>query len=143
LKSVLPRIKKLGKDGLDIAPPGSGWDAEEVKKEAEEAARSTAIGGHDLMFPAETMIATQSVDAELQSVPADSQIQFLRNSLATWRVLWLFENIYAAIFGSQIKLLRLLNQRGAGGIGQEELTNHWEEYRNSVGAALNAWTMDD
>lgn len=52
-----------------------------------------------------------------------------------------FEKINIAIFGSQIRLLRLLNS--SDGISEEDVSQYYSKVRQQFSEILNSWELGD
>ena len=56
-------------------------------------------------------------------------------------MLLIFEKINIAIFGSQIRLLRLLNS--SDGISEEDVSQYYSKVRLQFSEILNSWELGD
>lgn len=57
--------------------------------------------------------------------------------------MWYFENIYSAIFGGQIQLLQLLNERSPGGLPNDLIQREWSEYIERFKPNLDTWELSN
>jgi hypothetical protein len=71
---------------------------------------------------------------------ADTTAQVLIRHLAVSQTLHFFDNTYHTIFGTQIKLLRQLDQTPQG-LGEPEIQNHFLSAKNANPGAYTAWDV--
>lgn len=86
--------------------------------------------------------ATEFIEQEIKNVPESDVRDYLISRLAMMRVLWDFENIYSAIFGGQIALLKHLNLRMVVGIPRNEVEVLWESHKAALAPHLDQWVLD-
>lgn len=135
IKNIIPRIKKLGSSGLEVDPqPPLAQPSLKDEDKLQHA--------HSGDYPSTFAVALSLIQGEILNKTQAEQIQYLVVTDANWRVLWLFENTYAVIFGGQIQLLQLLNQRGVAGLPIAEATREWEAYKERFKPSLNEWEME-
>ncbi len=79
------------------------------------------------------------IGADLARLDDSRKMQYLREHLLATRVLFIFENIYAHIFGGQIDLLRYLNERTTFGASREEVEALWVTHQQQNKPALDQW----
>ena len=75
----------------------------------------------------------------LDLVNEDDKVQLLAERLAWTQLLLQFEQIYAVIFGSQIKLLDKLNEAHKQGISISEVSTYINDVRRSYPDTLGKW----
>ena len=134
IKNVIPRIKRIGTDGFEVesqSPPVQPFSKDD---EVRNAPRGD--------FPHTFAIALGHVNREIESKSEAEALQYLTVDDAGWRVLWYFEGIYSYIFGGQIQLLQLLNQRGTFGLSIVEAEREWEGYKDRFKPNLDELEMD-
>ncbi|MCK9801426.1 winged helix-turn-helix domain-containing protein [Pseudomonas sp. MAFF 302030] len=134
IKNIIPRIKRVGASGVEVDPQ---------PPLAQPVARSEVQlqSPHGQDYPGTFSIALGLVQGEIANKNPNEQIQYLVATDAGWRVLWLFENTYAFIFGGQIQLLQLLNQRGITGLPLAEAVREWDAYKERFKPNLDEWQM--
>ena len=134
IKDILPRIKKVGASGVEVDP-----QLPLVQPSLRDDVRLQSPHGND--YPSTFAVALGLVQGEILNKAPQEQIQYLVATDAGWRVLWLFENTYSFIFGGQIQLLQLLNQRGAAGLPSAEALQEWNAYKERFKPNLDEWQM--
>lgn len=133
IKSVIPRIKKIGADGFEVesqAPP-----VQPSTKDGDF--KDIPIGD----FPHTFGLALELVKNEVDGKNDADAVQYLLANDAGWRVLCYFEGIYSYIYGGQIKLLQLLNTRGVIGMSLAEVEREWEVHKEKFKPAMDEWQM--
>ena len=134
IRSILPRIKKVGADGFEIESPLPQIQQSMASSEPQNLPAAD--------FPHSLGIVLDLVKKQLYGKdPGDVQ-QFLIRDNAGWRVLCYFENIYAYIFGGQIQLLQLLNQLGVTGLSMADAGREWDAYKDRFKPNLDEWDLD-
>ncbi len=134
IKSILPRIKKVGATGVEVDPqPPLVQPSLRDEEKLQHA--------HSGDYPSTFAVALGLIQGEILNKNQTEQIQYLVMTDANWRVLWLFENTYSVIFGGQIQLLQLLNERGVAGFPNDEAVREWQAYKDRFAPHLNEWEM--
>lgn len=133
IKSVIPRIKKIGTDGFEVEsqppPVQPSTKADDFK--------NIPIGD----FPHTFELALDLVKKEVDGKSDADAVQYLLANSAGWRVLCYFEGTYSYIYGGQIKLLQLLNTRGVIGVSLAETEREWEAHKERFKPAMDEWQM--
>lgn len=131
IKGVIPRIKKFGKDGfeVDVPPTQPSIKVGEIK--------NPPTG----QFPHTFSIIIELVSKQIEGKDSSDAVQYLLSDNTDWRVLWYFENIYSYIFGGQILLLEVLNQRGGVGVSMEEANREWQGHKERNKPHMDDWEM--
>ena len=137
LKSILARVTDVTRDGVKISPSQTAQSQDESVRDASAVVDNPA---HNY-FSNEIANALRDVDAELATISNDERFEKMRLNLAFWRAMYFFENTYSIIFGGQIKLLKLLNERGDVGVGTVELDRLWADHQESLKPAIESWTL--
>ncbi|MCS3835859.1 hypothetical protein HNR03_000439 [Pseudomonas sp. JAI111] len=134
IKSILPRIKKVGASGVEVDPQPP---LVQPSLKNEEKLQHDHSGD----YPSTFAVALGLVQGEILNKTPTEQVQYLVITDANWRVLWLFENTYSFIFGGQIQFLQMLNQRGITGLSAAEAAKEWEDYKERFKPHLDEWEM--
>ncbi|MHC8334578.1 hypothetical protein [Pseudomonas sp. LB3P25] len=134
IKVVIPRIKKIGADGFEVESP-----LPPIQPSAKDSELQNIPKGD---FPHTFGIVLDLVKKQIEDKDQAEALQFLVGDDAGWRVLSYFENIYSYIFGGQIQLLQLLNQRGTFGLSFVEAEREWEAYKDRFKPNLDELEMD-
>ncbi|VVO20333.1 hypothetical protein PS712_04182 [Pseudomonas fluorescens] len=133
IKSVIPRIKRIGSDGFEVesqSPP--------VQPTVKDGEVKNIPKGD---FPHTFDVALRIVQKDIEGKSDADALQHLIGDDAGWRVLWYFETIYSYIYGGQIRLLQLLNQRGTMGMTLAEVEAEWEEHKSRNKPTMDKWEM--
>lgn len=134
IKGVIPRIKRIGAEGFEVEPP-----LPPIQPSAKGIELQNIPKGD---FPHTFGIVLDLVKKQVEGKDQAEALQFLVGDDAGWRVLSYFENIYSYIFGGQIQLLQLLNQRGTFGLPLVEAEREWEAYKERFKPNLDELEMD-
>ncbi|SIR97627.1 hypothetical protein [Pseudomonas putida] len=134
IKGVIPRIKRIGTDGFEVEPQSVPVQPS-VKA---EDVRSPIIGD----FPHTLGVSLGIVRKQFEGKSDSDAVEMLIHDDASWRVLWCFENIYSYIFGGQIKLLEMLNQRAVVGVPLSEVKREWDAHKELNKPQLDQLDMD-
>ncbi|WP_152031552.1 hypothetical protein [Pseudomonas putida] len=134
LKSVIPRIKKVGADGFEVdsIPPTQSVEA------PREPQKSPPIAD----FPSASQVVADFLDREMEGIAETERAEYLRRDSIGWRVVCYFENTYSQIFGGQIQLLKLLNERGDTGLSMEDVSREWDGYKERFKPNLDGWALE-
>ncbi|SEO19577.1 hypothetical protein SAMN05216227_105914 [Pseudorhodobacter antarcticus] len=116
LKSLLPRIKKVGPAGLEL-------ETVHQNSEGLSEVRSTAVSESPLgeLTDAEAKRIEERNERELQAFPEEHHLKILLRALTMQELYRYFALAYANIFTSQIILLEILNSRKIGHEEADEL----------------------
>lgn len=134
IRSILPRIKKVGADGFELESP-----LPQVQQSTNDSEIQNVPTGD---FPHSFGIVLELVKKQIEGKEPGEVQQFLIRDNAGWRVLCYFENIYSSIFGGQIQLLQLLNQLAVTGLSMAEAGREWTAYKDRFKPNLDEWDMD-
>ena len=139
IRRFIDRIKSVGKEGVTTAEAlPSTQAAEETKKKAvEELMRMPDTA---LLKELEGAIVKDLGDRQLDTQSDTTKV--LVRHLAATQIALEFEQVHAIIFGSQIYLLKLMNE--AAGVGLEEtvIDKHFEHVKKLF-PAFAAWSKED
>ena len=136
IKAFLWRVTKVGKDGVTTETLPAAQNDGERKKAVDELMN---IGDSIVRNELEQLIikdlATRGIETQ-----AD-QIKVLTRQLAFTQLSLDYEQIYTLIFGSQISLLKRLNDV----VGQGRSKDYMDDYFSKVKVVyqeFNAWSLD-
>lgn len=132
LKSLLPRLRKLG-------PTGAEFEGKEQKGviSPDSKVELNKVSMAELRDPTAQAVENSILEA-LHSIPDENQVAVLVRGLTEARMLRAFERFYANIFGSQIEALQMLN---SGSVSRAEAIKLLEELKAERGI-LEGWNID-
>lgn len=132
VRGVIPRIKKFGTGGVEVEPQPP--IAQPSLKEGKEPQNTLSAD-----YPSTFTAALNLVENEIAGKELSEQLKYLVCTDAGWRVLLLFENTYSYIFGGQIQLLQLLNERRFTGLSNSDAEAEWAAYKERFKPYLDEW----
>ena len=139
LSGLLGRITSIDKSGIK-AQPSPEAQREEKKKEAAQELID-AIGNSIVLQDIEGRIRQELETRGLETT--SDTVRVLIKHLAATRILAEFEQIHNFIFGSQIFLLKRLNEVAGQGKPKEFVVEHFAHLRSTVFPdAFRDWTVD-
>ena len=131
------RIKSVGKEGLKTESIQT-VEIEEKRKQAVEELMK--FGDSNVTNELENFIRQDLVNRGL-ATDSDTVKVLIRHLAATQLALD-FEQIYNIIFGSQIFLLRQLNEAAGVGLDHDAIKSHFEHVQGLFSEQLNSWTLE-
>jgi len=138
LSELIRRTTKIGKDGLSI---GSDPDAQREKFDLEAVQQLLDVIGNSIVIAdIEGRIRTELREKGL-SAEGDT-IKVLIRHLAGTQLLLSFEQIHNLIFGSQIFLLKKLNEVTGQGRPLSFIYSHIDYVKTLYPDALGEWSYD-
>lgn len=131
------KIKSVGKEGLKTESTQTVEIEEKRKKAVEELMK---FGDSNVTNELETLIRQDLINRGLDA--NGDTIKVLIRHLAATQLALDFEQIYNIIFGSQILLLRKLNE--AAGVGEDHdfMKTHFEYIHSLFPEELDGWTLE-
>jgi hypothetical protein len=135
--ALISRVTSIDKTGIKTGPIPEA-QREEKKSEAVQELL-LAIGDSITLRDVESHIRTELKGRGLE-VEGDT-IKVLIKYLAASRILLEFEQIHNLIFGSQIFLLKKMNETVGQGAGKDFITAHYNHVKG-IFKELNEWTLD-
>jgi hypothetical protein len=102
-RGLIPRVRKAGPGGVEFDP------VDQPKNPPLSAEVTTPTTSDDAELSPRQKTVAEQIREELKSVPQQQHVKALIHSLAKLRLAAYFENTYSFIFGSQIRLLRVLH----------------------------------
>ncbi|MNJ38261.1 hypothetical protein D3C77_331040 [compost metagenome] len=154
LKALLERILELGPGGIKLQPqvvprfiPSAPEEDGPAKKPSVDAPR-VDLTPKGIPLPPFDYISEQMklgidlINSEISGMDDGEAKEYLIPRLALSRTYWIFESIYAQIFGGQIKFLQILNQRPGKSISQAEIYSYWALHKEQVKPVLDSWSSE-
>lgn len=137
IRDFIGRIRSVSKQGVSTeAVPGAQND--EKRKQAVQELMN--LGDSALLFEAEKLIRE---DLERRGLGTEGDtIKVLIRHLSVTQLVLDFEQIYNSIFGSQIFLLKKLNEVAGQGVGREFLETHFKHVQALFPIELGNWTLE-
>ncbi|RZB33792.1 MAG: hypothetical protein SRB2_03689 [Desulfobacteraceae bacterium Eth-SRB2] len=137
IREFIGKIKSVGKEGLKTESSQTAEVEEKRKKAVEELMK---FGDSNVTNELESFIFKDLKQRELDT---DSDtVKVLIRHLAATQLALDFEQIYNIIFGSQIFLLRKLNEVAGTGLNIEIIKSHFEHVQGLFDEQLNNWTLE-
>tara|TARA_R110000868_G_scaffold411644_1_gene706670 strand:- start:3109 stop:3735 length:627 start_codon:yes stop_codon:yes gene_type:complete len=137
LSDLIRRVTSISKDGLTAgAPPEAQREQEHETVQQLLDVIGSSIVIEDLENRIKTELTAKNLSAEGNS------IRVLIRHLAGTQLLLSFEQIHNLIFGSQIFLLKKLNEVTGQGRPSLFVYNHIEHIKNLYPDALHDWSSD-
>jgi hypothetical protein len=131
------RVKSIGKDGLTASTPEA---QRENKNNLAAQELLDAIGKSIVLKELEDRIRLD-MDSRGLDTKGDS-VELLIRQLAANQILLEFEQIHSLIFGSQIFLLKKLNEVCGQGKSKVFLDEHFKALQEIFPDALSNWSLD-
>jgi len=137
IAALISQIKTINKSGIKISPMPEAQ--RENKKEAVQELL-TAIGSSPVLQDIESLIKKDLENRGLET-KGDS-ITILIKFLAATKILLEFEQIHGLIFGSQVFLLKRLNEVAAQGAPKEVILSHFKHVQGLYPKEFEPWTVE-
>lgn len=135
--SLIPRINSLKAPGLEVGLD-SAKESQIAKTEPRDLRQVSVVAG---LPKTDAIIALESqVRNELPKYPRSEHEDLLINAVAVLNLEKHFSLVYMNIFGSQIRALQAINERG-GQISLTDAEEGFEEIKQAV-AELRDWTLE-
>jgi hypothetical protein len=137
ISNFIHRIIKIDKEGI-TAMPLSEYQLEKPKTEAVQSLLDV-VSKTDLINSIEENIRE---DLKERGLTTGDSIEVLIRHFAGTKLLLAFEQIHSQIFGSQLFLLKNLNQIVGQGRSITFLEDYFEDIKSSYPEAFNNWSID-
>lgn len=138
LGDLISRVTSIGKEGVKAAPTP---EAQREKKKTEAVQELLlAIGDSIVLRDIEGRIKSDLTDRELE-IDGDT-VKVLIKHLAAVKLLLEFEQVYNLIFGSQIYLLKKLNEVVGQGQNRQNVIAHFKHVREMFKSDLGDWSFE-
>jgi hypothetical protein len=138
LYSFISRVKSIDKTGVKTSAAPEA-QREEDKKEAVQDLLDV-IGSSIVLKDLENRIKSDLHERGLESKGDTNTI--LIKHLAAARILLRFEQIHNFIFGSQIFLLKKLNEVAGQGMPKEFIDSHYQHVQELFSKQLGGWSLE-
>lgn len=156
-KALIERILEIGPGGFKLQPPAIGAPQSNIPEVPEaqavslvapvsstplEKAYGNPISLPPIVFPEQVRLAKDQIAGEIAGMSESQAKEYLIPMLAISRSIWVFENCYSCIYGGQIRLLQMLNQRHGRSMPIFEVNSYWAAHQEQQRPVLNLWTVD-
>lgn len=138
LSELIRRTTKIGKDGLMA---GSSPESQREKPDSEAVQQLLEAESNSIVITK----VENNIKADLKNKGLDiagSTVKVLIRKLAVEKILLSFEQIHNRIFGSQIYLLKRLNEVTGQGMSLAFVNNHIDYIKSIYPSELGQWTYD-
>ena len=139
LASLLGRVTSIDKTGIK-AHPNPEVQTEESKKVEAAQELMLAIGNTVVLQDVESQIRKDLTDRHLEIAGETTKV--LVKYLAATMVALEFEQIQGLIFGSQIFLLKKLNEVRGQGLSSAAVESHYEHVKQLFPDSFGDWSLD-
>ena len=140
LSGLIKRTTKIDKDGL-TAEPSPESQREKTKTTSEAVQQLLDIVGNSIVINETEEKIRNELTAKGLSAESDATKVLIKH-LAGTQLLLEFERIHGAIFGSQIFLLKKLNEVTGQGRTTEYVNKHIENVKELYPEQLGKWTSE-
>lgn len=141
LSGLINRTEKIGKDGLTASTSTSDAQTGASKSTSESVQKLLDVVGNSIVINDLEERIIDELKARNLDASGDS-VRVLVKHLAGTQLLLAFEQIHGAIFGSQIKLLKKLNEFVGKGRPAEFVGNHFREVQAHYPELPNEWDLE-
>jgi len=141
LTNLITRVTSIDKKGLKVGPsPESQREKTETTNETVQQLLN--LVGNSIVINEKEEIIKKELEETGLSTDGDA-VKVLIKHLVGTQLLLAFEQVYSSIFGSQIVLLKKLNEVKGQGMNEELVNKHIETAKNSYPVELGNWAADE
>ncbi len=137
LRGFIDRVRSVGKDGVTTADIPKAQIAETKKTAVEDLMR---LGDSTLLKEVESAILGELEQKGLDAT-GDS-VRVLTHYLAATQMALEFEQVHSVIFGSQIFLLKKLNEFSGVGLDPSYVQKHFDHVQGLFSEGLGDWNLE-
>lgn len=137
LQRFIDRVQSVSKHGITTADIPKSQVAETKKKAVEDLMR---LGDSTLLKELEAAIFSD-LECKGLEITGDT-VRVLTHHLAATQMALEFEQVHSVIFGSQIFLLKKLNEFIGNGLDPIYLQKHFDNAQNLFSEGLGDWTLE-
>lgn len=138
ISELITRVTSIDRSGIKTAPAPEAQREERRSEAVQELLAS--IGETIVLLEVEARIRKELQDKGLDT--SSDSVKVLVRHLAATQILLEFEQIHSLIFGSQIFLLKKLNEFIGQGRSSEYVENHFEHVKDMFSEQLGSWSFD-
>lgn len=140
IASLISRTTKIGKSGISAEKHSAPEAQREVANRETVEELLNAVQRSIVLDDIASRIRVELTEKGLETESDTARI--LIKHLAAARIISEFEQIYNFIFGSQILLLKRLNEVAGQGAPEEYIAEFYREWKNSYEDQLRPWSLD-
>ncbi|MBI5888237.1 MAG: hypothetical protein HZB82_05950 [Deltaproteobacteria bacterium] len=138
LNGLISRVTSIDKSGVKVAPTPEIQREEQKKEFVQELL--LAAGDSVMIRDIEERIKTELTSKGLET-NGDTVVVLIKHLAAT-QLFLKFEQTHSVIFGSQIFLLKKLNEVAGQGKPQEFIVAHFENTKKIYPATFEKWSLE-
>lgn len=138
LQSFIERVRHVGKDGVSTNEIPTAQIQDSKKEAVEDLMR---LGDSALLHEIENAILSDLKNRGLDCT-SDS-VKILSHHLSATKIALEFEQVHSVIFGSQIYLLKKLNEYPGKGLDSDFVEGHFKHVQTLFPSELGNWTIDN
>lgn len=140
ISGLIRRTTKIDKSGL-IAESTPESQREKTETSAEAVQQLLDAVGNSIVINEQEQFIKNELKEKGLSIDGDSTKVLIKH-LAGTQILLAFERVHSSIFGSQIQLLKKLNEVAGQGRTTEFISSYIADVKKLHSAQLNDWTED-
>ncbi|MFH0883651.1 MAG: hypothetical protein V2A56_11740 [bacterium] len=137
IERLITRVKSFTKNGFEM----QGLEKEQVDNTKQSLKYLERSLKSQLLRETEDNIRKEMTEAGYKNL--DDCHDLLIQRLAVAQMAYVFEVAYNSIFGSQIRVLKMLNENRIDGMTKEQLTNYYEIVKNASNGFLDDYNLDN
>lgn len=142
ITGLIRRITKIDKQGLVAEPSPETQREKERKEDSKQAVQELLdVVGNSILLSEQEANIRNDLESKNLSTEGDS-VKVLVKHLAATQILLTFEKVHGMIFGSQILLLKRLNEVIGQGRPMSFLNAHLQSVKHSHPELFEGWTLD-
>lgn len=130
-------VKTLSKDGVVFGSPD---DSTIQQVSAQDV--SDLYGSYDTQLIKEIEASIKSDLTKQKFNSEESKVDYLIRHLALTQLYQHFEQNYASMFGTQIKLLKMLNSQAASRVDESYIEAYFNQVKDHYKPSFDSWTVD-
>ncbi|MBE0585756.1 MAG: hypothetical protein IH612_18590 [Desulfofustis sp.] len=136
IQDFITKIKKVGRDGVSTEPTP---EVQAENRKDRSIQQLFELGDSPFILEAETVFRKDFESKNLDM--AGDTARILLRFLTVTQIALDFEQIHGVIFGSQIFLLKKLNEVSGQGLSQEVLDNHFRHVKELFSVEFADWDL--
>jgi hypothetical protein len=155
IKALIERVLEFGPAGVKLQPPVQPSPLERADPSAAAVSSSSSTGELSppprnkgipmpeiIVFPEQIKFWKEAILREVSDMSDTEAKSYLIPCLAMSRSMYVFEFCYSNIFGGQIRLLHILNQRIGKSVSTQEINYFWAAHQEQTKPVLDLWSAD-
>jgi hypothetical protein len=139
LQHLITRITKIDKGGVTTTPLQPEAQRKQINPEAVQELLNAV--DKSIVLDAQEKLIEKDLEAKNLSIEGDT-VRILIRHLAGTQILLGFERLHTTIFGSQISLLKKLNELAGQGRPREFAQTHFKNLQQRYPEPFDRWSYD-